>query len=242
MEVVSSGLAAFLATFGLLAIFVVMLLKEAGVPVPIPSDLIMISAGVQAAAGDLRLLDLTAAVLVAVFLGGTIQFLIVRGVGRQFAYRFGRLVGLTPARLDSAIARLQGGGPLAVFIGLNVPGARAGVVVAAGLAGWAYAPFVPAMVAGGAVFYGWHVALGYLAGPSATAILQQVRLPLLPALLGLAALGLVVWLLLRGRRPHPAPESGVLDRLHSWTEAACPACLAATALQRGLTRTNREAA
>ena len=40
-----------LAGSGLAALFIVMLLKEIGVPVPIPSDLIMITAGVQLAAG-----------------------------------------------------------------------------------------------------------------------------------------------------------------------------------------------
>ena len=43
------GVDSFLATYGLLAIFVVMLLKETGIPVPIPSDLIMITAGIQVA-------------------------------------------------------------------------------------------------------------------------------------------------------------------------------------------------
>jgi membrane protein DedA with SNARE-associated domain len=34
------------AGYGVLAIFVVMLLKEIGVPLPVPSDLIMVAAGV----------------------------------------------------------------------------------------------------------------------------------------------------------------------------------------------------
>src|SRR3989442_14752711 len=47
----SSAFAAFSASYGLLAIFVVMLVKEIGVPVPVPSDLLMVGAGLQIAAG-----------------------------------------------------------------------------------------------------------------------------------------------------------------------------------------------
>src|SRR2546422_2655188 len=48
---VSGAFAAFSASYGLLAIFVVMLVKEIGVPVPVPSDLLMVGAGLQIAAG-----------------------------------------------------------------------------------------------------------------------------------------------------------------------------------------------
>jgi len=44
-------LARFLDIYGLIAIFAVMLLKEIGIPVPVPSDLIMLAAASQAAAG-----------------------------------------------------------------------------------------------------------------------------------------------------------------------------------------------
>jgi len=71
-------LADFLARYGLLAIFAVMLFKELGVPVPVPSDLIMITAGVQAGLGDLGLPELTLAIWVAMLVGGSAQFLIAR--------------------------------------------------------------------------------------------------------------------------------------------------------------------
>jgi membrane protein DedA with SNARE-associated domain len=231
MENISTALGAFLATYGLLAIFVVMLLKETGVPVPVPSDLIMITAGVQAATGAYSLLELVLAIEGAMLIGGSAQFFIARGAGRAVIYRLGRFVGLTPERLDRAMAMLQKRGPLAVFLGLNVPGARAGIIPASGLARLAYRAFSPAMVAGSTVFYGWHIALGYLVGPSATALLENLHLPIGPVVAGLAVLGLIAWLALRARG-RKAPEQSTLDRVHSWTEAACPACLAITAIQQ----------
>jgi membrane protein DedA with SNARE-associated domain len=232
MENLGQALNEFLLRYGLLAILVVMLLKEVGVPVPVPSDLIMISAGVQAATGAYTLLELLLAIEAAIAVGGTIQFLLARGLGRQFIYRVGRFIGLTQERLDRVMAGLQRRGGLGVFLGLNVPGARAGITPAAGLAGLTYPVFAPAMLSGSTIFYGWHVALGYLAGPSATALLQNLHLPAGAVFGGLALLGLFVLLFLRRRKRGVEAAESTIDRLHSWTEAACPACLAITAYEK----------
>lgn len=225
----------FLATYGLFAILIVMLLKEIGLPVPIPSDLIMITAGVQAATGNYGLVELTLGIVGIILLGGSIQFLIARSAGREVIYRLGRFVGLTRERLDRAMVLLQKRGATAVFFGLNIPGARAGITPAAGLARLRYPVFAPAMLGGSGIFYAWHIALGYVVGPSATQLLEGIHLPLLPVVVGLALLGLLGWLFLRRRKPGQSgsslPEESTLDRLHSWTEAACPACLAITIMQ-----------
>jgi membrane protein DedA with SNARE-associated domain len=230
MTNLASFLNEFLLRYGLLAILVVMVLKEVGIPVPVPSDLIMITAGVQAATGVYSLFELLIAIEVAMIVGGSIQFFLARGMGRAFIYRVGRFIGLTQERLDKAMSALQRRGALGVFLGLNIPGARAGIIPAAGLAGLTYPAFAPAMISGSSIFYGWHIALGYLIGPSATALLENLHLPILPVVAALALLGLIVWLFLRGRRKGVAESS--VDVVHSWTEAACPACLAITAYQK----------
>jgi membrane protein DedA with SNARE-associated domain len=227
MGSLTAALDQFLTTYGLLAIFIVMLLKEAGIPVPIPSDIIMLTAGVQAATGAYTLVQLLGAIIVAVLIGGSIQFLVARSAGRQFIYRVGRLVGLTPERLDRAMALLQRRGTMAVFLGLNIPGARAGIIPAAGVAKLSYPRFTPAMVAGSGVFYGWHIALGYIVGPSAESILKGI--PIVPILVVLSLIGLAGWLFLRYRRRQ---KESLIDSLHSWTNAACPACLAITLIQQ----------
>ncbi len=200
-----------------------MLLKEAGVPIPIPSDLLMISSGVQAASGAFPLLEFLVWLEVAVIAGSSFQFLVARGAGCGFIYRVGRYVGLGPERLDQAAGTLRDRGPAAVFVGLNLPGARAGIIAAAGLAGLRYPAFAPAMAAGSAVYYGWHIALGFIAGPAALSALEGVNVPVIPILFALLLIGAAGWLFLRSRGP--------AGRARSWTEAACPACLIATALQ-----------
>ena len=85
------------------------------------------------------------------------------------------------------------------------------------------------MVAGSTLFYGWHVALGYLIGPTATHLLETANAPLVLVVVGLAIVGLIGWLVLR-RRPQAATPAVSLESgpVHAWTEAACPACLTVT--------------
>jgi membrane protein DedA with SNARE-associated domain len=221
------ALAVLSASYGVLAIFVVMLLKEIGIPVPVPSDLIMVGAGVQIAAGAYSPVELFVALLVAVAIGGSIQFVLARTAGRAVVYRLAAMVGIGTELLDRAVARLASGGPRAVFIGLNVPGARAAVIPAAGLARLAFLRFTVAAITGSLLFYGWHILLGYLVGPVATELLERYSTPLLAALVILAFAGLVGWLWMRRR-------SGAAAR--SWVDAACPACLAITAVGRSPSR------
>ena len=216
------GLGGLATTYGVAAIFAVMLLKEIGLPVPVPSDLLMIGAGVQIASGAYGPIELAVALAVAVLIGGSIQFLLARSAGRAVVYRLAARIGIRSATLDRAVARLTAGGPRAVFVGLNVPAARAAVIPAAGVARMPFGPFVLATLAGSLLFYGWHVALGYVVGPAAGALVERSLTLAVAGAALLLAIGGLGWYILR-RRANAA---------RSWTEAACPACLAITAMRR----------
>src|SRR5205814_7054617 len=59
-----------------------LLVKEAGIPIPVPGDLLVIGAGVAAAGTGIGALILLLAILAAGYVGGTLQFLLVRGAFR----------------------------------------------------------------------------------------------------------------------------------------------------------------
>src|SRR5919201_6412981 len=122
MDGIASTLGDLLTGSSLPALFVIVLLKEAGLPVPVPADLLMISAGVEAASGRYSIPALALALALAVWVGCSLQFGLARGAGRQVVYRLGRFVGLPPERLDRLAARLERRGAAAVFVGLNLPG------------------------------------------------------------------------------------------------------------------------
>ena len=92
--------------------------------IPIPGDLIMLGAAARAAAGQFDLVAMILTFLVAMMLGGTVQYLLARGPGRGLIYRFGRYIGLTGPRLDRAGARCNAGSGRPER-GPDTPGVRA---------------------------------------------------------------------------------------------------------------------
>lgn len=219
----------FLNQYGLLAIFIIMMLKEIGLPVPIPSDLIMLGAAASAAAGKFDaqggFIAVFFAILIPMFVGGFVQFAIAKGPGRAFVYRIGKYIGLTEARLDKAMSAVRKGGTTAVALGLTTPGIRIAMVPASGLADLSLGVFLPGLLIGSAFFLAWHFALGYLGG-LALLLLSLPPLALAAILLVVIVLGIVGWRYARRHSKQHGETIGAGEAYLDWADAACPACIA----------------
>lgn len=225
----------FLDSYGLAAIFGIMLLKELGVPVPIPGDLIMLGAAARAAQGKFSFGGVFLAILIPMLVGGTIQYWVAKGPGRALVYRIGNFVGLTRQRLDRAMETVRKGGMAAVALGLNTPGVRIATVPASGLAQLAPAVFVPGLVIGSITFLGWHLLIGAVGG-AVLAFLNTSPIALVVILLAIIVLGIGGWLVIRRMRAaHAADRSEMPGAFASWADASCPACIAISLV--GKTRT-----
>jgi membrane protein DedA with SNARE-associated domain len=218
----------FLDSYGLIAVFGIMLLKEIGIPVPIPSDLIMLGAAARAASGRFPFLAVFLAILIPMLVGGAVQYSVAKGPGRRLIYRIGSHIGLSKDRLDRAMNTVRKGGAVAVGVGLTTPGIRIAIVPASGLADLPLAAFVPGLIAGSLAFLGLHFVIGYAGG----ALLTLVNLPV-PVIAGIAvaifALGIAGWLAIR--RTSSTDSGSRHNPLGDWSEAACPVCLAVTLMQ-----------
>jgi membrane protein DedA with SNARE-associated domain len=231
-----NGLDAFLEQYGLAAIFLVMLAKSAGVPVPLPADLIMLASAARAAEGKLVVWQAFLALLLALVLGGMIQFALARGPGRRALYRLGGYLGLPPARLQAAAVAVRRGGTVGIGLAILTPGVRAAAVAACGLAALPLQLFLPGLVLGSTVFLSLHFVLGYLGGPLVSVLFEAVPLPwLVVLLLALLALGLGVWWRTRRRQlPAASPAQVGTEALAACQEATCPVCLVLGGARRRL--------
>ncbi len=228
------GIEAFLNSYGLAAIFGVMLVKSAGVPIPIPADVIMLATSARVAEGRLVLWQAFLVILLAMVAGGMIQFGLARGPGRNALYRFGRYLGLTAARLDAAARTVKQGGPIGIGLAILTPGIRAAAIAACGLAALPMRIFAPGLVLGSALFLSLHFFLGALIAPLLAGLAQATALPIVLGLIvALLIAGLGVWIIIR-RRQRPAAPAGevVAEALEAWHEATCPVCLALGAAGR----------
>ena len=211
------------ASTGLLAIVGLILVKEAGLPIPVPGDLIVIGAGVAAGRGDLDPAVALVALVVASIVGGIIQFGLLRSVARPLALRvLGRVV--SPERVESQAVRLRRGGARSVAIARSTPGVRIVAIAASALANLPPVAFISGLAVGNAVFIAAHFGLGYLLGEPVLTAVGGALGPIAVLAVALAVLGGLGWVVVRRRRGRSAdaPLAVVAD----WADACCPACLA----------------
>ena len=207
----------------LLAILGLILVKEAGVPIPVPGDLVIIGAGVAAGRGDLDPGVALVAIVIASIVGGIVQYGLLRSVARPVLLRLLGRLG-SAERVDRQTERLRRGGARSVAVARSTPGVRIVAIAASALAGIPAAAFVAGLAIGNAAFIGAHFALGYLVGEPIVALVGGALGPLALAAVGLAVIGGAGWYLLgrnRGRR-----SASPLETVAAWTDACCPACLA----------------
>jgi membrane protein DedA with SNARE-associated domain len=198
---------AFLEQHGVLAAFVYLAVEEAGVPIPVPGDFLMITLGVRAREGGISLWQVIAAMEAGTVLGSTLLYLLARRGGRGVVERYGRYIGISRQRLERAEAQLQRHGAVAVFLGRLLPGLRVITAVACGIFNVPFHVFFPAMALGGLLYIVGYTLLGYLAGPAVFGLIEALHLPVAVIGSGGPLLLLVGGLLLvRRGLPHPIPR------------------------------------
>jgi membrane protein DedA with SNARE-associated domain len=113
-----------------MAIFVLMVLESAAIPVP--SELVMTFGGFLAIHGHLNLAEVVAAGVVGNVVGSYIAWLIGRYVGRAVILSFGRYLLIKEDDLAKAERWFEKRGELAVFVGRLLPVVRTFISIPAG--------------------------------------------------------------------------------------------------------------
>jgi len=205
----------FLLRYGFVAICGAIILEELAIPMPIPTDVLIVTAGFV-------LISLSSAT------GATGLYAILRRGGRPLVDRFGRYVHLGPKSLARGEALLARGGWWGIAFGRGIPGLRLPTVVMCALLGVPYRRFITAHITGSAVYILFFLALGRYFGPG---VLERLHLPRVSfRLLGLLVLAiglpaLLVWL---ARRAHVGREDDIAPGRHLTVGAAILASLAGT--------------
>ncbi|MBV9358816.1 MAG: DedA family protein, partial [Chloroflexi bacterium] len=222
------GAQGLLEQHGMLAGFLFVLIEEAGVPVPVPGDFIMLLLGVQARQGRVALWEVLVLLEGATLVGASFLYLVSRRAGRALVYQYGRYIHLTPPRLDRAERWVRERGVVAVVLGRVIPGLRVATAVTAGIFEMPFWQFFPALALGAFLYILFYAMLGYIFGPTVLGLLERVQLPL--GLLGsLVPLLLILFWIVRARRslrPDPSLPTGPLEPHHQLRDGAIAGGLA----------------
>lgn len=210
-----------------------MFLKELGLPLPVPGDLLVIGAAIistrNAPGPALTLL----AILAVGVAGGAAQFLLVQGPGRWLVLGALARIGVDGDRLERVAAPLRRTGARGVAAARVTPGVRTVVIPASALAAMSFAPFIGGLAAGNTLFVGGHFVAGLLVGDAALEIVARLGAAVAIGIALLAAAGLLAWIALTRRRhvAHHALDDAE-ESMASWADAACPACIALAVVRK----------
>jgi membrane protein DedA with SNARE-associated domain len=185
-------------------------LEELGIPMPIPTDILIIFAGTVGGRSLPKLMLWFILLSIASALGSSGLYLVVRRGGRPLVERFGRYVHLGPEQLARAERILERSGWFGIAAGRAIPGLRYVTVIACGLLRVPYRRYLTAHLAGSSVYIIAFLALGSIFGRG---VIDQIQPPeLAMRLLWLLALALGLplllgWLCFRGHARHVAEPS-----------------------------------
>jgi len=190
--------------WGYLAIFVLVILGNMGVP--LPEETVLILAGYLVWQGELRLPMVLAIGILSAVVGDNIGYRIGRHYGQGTIDRYGLWVLGSSKRLERMRGFVTRYGPTGVFVARFLPGLRFMAGPLAGATGLRPLRFFVANVCGAALYVPLSVALGYAVGYGLgdyVARLERVagkfaQIVLTVAILG--ALALTGWRALRAAR------------------------------------------
>ncbi|MBV9171704.1 MAG: DedA family protein [Chloroflexi bacterium] len=219
---VSLSIQYFLDHNGVITAFVLILIEETGVPVPVPGDFLMLAMGVHAREGRIPLWQALLTMEGATLLGATVLYFLSARAGRNLVFRYGKYMHLTQERLDRAERWLSKHGMAAIVVGRVTPGLRIATVIACGVFGVPFWQFLPGLALGALLYILIYTMAGYIFGPAILSVVEGIHLPLglLGSLIPLVIIIAWVWRTRRGLSLARHTEAGGLDQRHRWRDGA----------------------
>jgi membrane protein DedA with SNARE-associated domain len=208
----------FLTDYGYFAVFVLMFVEEAGLPLPLPNEVALMYVGYLSSQGKL---DPNLAGLVATLgatAGSALLYFIAKRGGRPLIHRFGRFIHVTDQRLDQAERWVARYGPVSIPVARLTPGLRIATTIISGVLRVSYRVVIVSVVVVSLVWSYFWIHLGRALGDrwdeGAKTFERAGRWGLVAVVVVVALVLLVRWLLARrnARRAAQNPAEPVADQ------------------------------
>ena len=204
------GIAAVLAIVGqheYLALFGIVATEEAGVPLPAPSDLVIMFYG-DRARGDFASLALVVLTCAAASTFGTlVPYLVTRKYGDAAAHRIAGWIDVDPKKVDEWEERIARRGFIAIFLGRLIPGLRVAMSLIGGTAEVPLLEFSAGVFAAGIIYWSFWTALGALFGPVVRRLIPRAYIEYIVIGIPVLVIGYLLFRYIRGRRRRPRSQA-----------------------------------
>jgi membrane protein DedA with SNARE-associated domain len=196
---------AWIAQYGYLAIFLLLVFGIVGLPVP--DETLLTFTGYLVFKGHLSLPLAFATALAGSISGITLSFTLGRVFGLALVHRYGRYLRITEAHIDKAHAWFERVGRWGLTIGYFVPGVRHFTAYAAGMSELEPRHFALYAYSGAFLWVSTFIGLGYFLGERWQAVQKNIDHYLLGGSIAFGVLiaGYLAWRKW-GRRSEPRPS------------------------------------
>jgi membrane protein DedA with SNARE-associated domain len=163
----------FIGHIGYVGIFIGMFLEST--IIPIPSEVIMIPAGIASAKGDFDIYLVTIIGTIGNVLGAVFSYYLAKILGRKILLKIGRYFFIKPHTITQIEIFFKKHGSVSVFIGRLLPGFRHFISLPAGIANMNFNLFLLYTSLGSAIWTSILAFCGYFIGDNQDLILKYVK-------------------------------------------------------------------
>jgi membrane protein DedA with SNARE-associated domain len=189
----------FINQIGYIGIFIGMFLEST--LIPIPSELIMIPAGIAAQQGSMNIYLIVLAGILGNVLGAIFSYYLAASIGHPILLRIGKYFLVKPKTIIKIEEFFKNHGPISVFIGRLLPGFRHFISLPAGIAKMDIKTFSYYTTLGSSIWTSILAGLGYFIGENQEVIkdnLQGIVLGSVTICVGIV----VVYIFFKKRKSH----------------------------------------
>jgi membrane protein DedA with SNARE-associated domain len=189
-------------------ILVLLTIEEAGIPLPLPGDTLLVLAGIQHGHNIVFSILIIACAAIAVIAGSSVLFFVMHRSGRPLLEKYGKVLHISEKRLNQMEAWFLHRGQVAIVAGRLIPGLRIPTTIMSGLSDMPYRTYLAAASIAAVLWATIYFLLGVVLGRSYSFLVSRVSgiLDNIPravlVIFALIFLGLVVGSVLHLRSRH----------------------------------------
>lgn len=197
----------WISEYGYAGLFALLVLGIVGLPVP--DETLLVFSGYLISKGRLHPVLTFASAFAGSVCGISISYLLGRTLGQAAIERYGKLLHVTPAKVELVHQWFRRVGNWLLSVGYFIPGVRHFTALVAGMSGLEFRVFAPFAYAGGAIWVTVFLSLGYWFGEnwkSIVVLTHRYTLELVLLLCGALGLALLVRKRMTRRRSFQQPR------------------------------------
>ena len=125
-----------------IAPFILLLIEEAGVPLPIPGDIYIALVGYQVSLGRFSYVQAFILLILSVLIGSSILYYISAKWGNKIVIKLGKYIHVEEKSINYVEVKFRKYGIWVIIIGRHIPGFRIPLTIFSGISGISYKTFI----------------------------------------------------------------------------------------------------